>query len=526
MGWRSLLLALGCWTCAAQALHGRFLHITDIHPDPFYVPGTPIDGQCHIDNDETKLSSDGAGAYGAPNSECDSPFALVNATFDWLEHNLRDQIDFVIWTGDNARHDYDLRYPRSRSQLYDLNSQIALRFERLFPSDSPLRPLSIPVIPSIGNNDIFPHNVFEEGPNLNTHMFLQLWSKFIPQEQRHLFTRGAYYYVEVIPNRLAVIALNTLYFFTKNGAASGCDDADEPGTVQFEWLKAQMEIFRKRGVKVLLTGHVPPAWQSYEESCWHKYVVWAHAFRDIIVGQMYGHANFDHFIPLDMEDADPHGRYRHKKGREDEARVWGDGEQLLSMRDCYSDIPLLDAQQDVDTRYSIANVAASIVPNYFPGLRVVEYNISGMEDLSVQQRVTPSDQKIMAASLEGIDATKMKKKKKKKKKKDKHRAYPTFPKNGKLGPAYRMQPLSLLRYIQYHANLTEINESGNFSYQVEYATDDKGYSMPDLTVGSYLHLANQLAKPGSHENGDVAQEEMWALYKKRAFVGSGIERTL
>lgn len=38
-----------------------------------------------------------------PNSDCDSPMALVNYTFDWLKKEWADEVDFVIWTGDNAR---------------------------------------------------------------------------------------------------------------------------------------------------------------------------------------------------------------------------------------------------------------------------------------------------------------------------------------------------------------------------------------------------------------------------------------
>ena len=29
--------------------------------------------------------------------------SLVNATFDWLKKEWADEVDFVIWTGDNAR---------------------------------------------------------------------------------------------------------------------------------------------------------------------------------------------------------------------------------------------------------------------------------------------------------------------------------------------------------------------------------------------------------------------------------------
>jgi len=116
---------------ATKPLHGRFLQITDIHPDEHYVDGAAVSSSCHaaVDspdalkemnkqrpglaslsvlsattfNDGTTVPVGVGGFYGAPNTICDSPFALANATFDWIDQNLVDNIDFVVWTGDNAR---------------------------------------------------------------------------------------------------------------------------------------------------------------------------------------------------------------------------------------------------------------------------------------------------------------------------------------------------------------------------------------------------------------------------------------
>ena len=36
-------------------------------------------------------------------SECDTPPALSDFAFDWLDENWKHDVDFVIVTGDNAR---------------------------------------------------------------------------------------------------------------------------------------------------------------------------------------------------------------------------------------------------------------------------------------------------------------------------------------------------------------------------------------------------------------------------------------
>lgn len=95
-------------------LVGRFLHITDIHPDEHYIAGGSISSSCHrnstdSDDDDLRIMRPGrtdggiGGVYGSPYSICDSPFSLSNATFDWIDKNLINNIDFVVWTGDNAR---------------------------------------------------------------------------------------------------------------------------------------------------------------------------------------------------------------------------------------------------------------------------------------------------------------------------------------------------------------------------------------------------------------------------------------
>jgi endopolyphosphatase len=46
-----------------RKLHGRFLHITDIHPDPYYAKDTSQSSQCHRkESDEDQQ----AGYYGTP----------------------------------------------------------------------------------------------------------------------------------------------------------------------------------------------------------------------------------------------------------------------------------------------------------------------------------------------------------------------------------------------------------------------------------------------------------------------------
>lgn len=126
---------------------------------------------------------------------------------------MKDTIDFVIWTGDSARHDNDERIPRTQKQVIKQNEFLVSKFAEVFGQDDkhdPSKAFSIPVIPTFGNNDIMPHNIFLTGPNRWTMKYLDIWRSVIPEAQRHQFQQGGFFSVEVIPNKLTVMSLNTM----------------------------------------------------------------------------------------------------------------------------------------------------------------------------------------------------------------------------------------------------------------------------------------------------------------------------
>jgi len=262
-----------------------------MHPDPFYKihSSTEEYQSCH-------RSKGVAGTYGAEGSSCDTPISLINATFTWIEENLKDEIDFIVWTGDTARHDNDEKLPRTQKSVYKSNQQVVDRFTDIFRNPNNANgsnELVIPIIPNLGNNDLLPHNILKKGPNKVLKKFSKIWNQYIPDDQMKGFQKGGWFWVEVIPDKLAVFSLNTMYFFESNYAAKGCSKKKQPGYKHFEWLRDELQIMRERGMKVILSGHVPPAKTSskmnWEPSCWEKYVIWSDRFRDVIVGSVYGY---------------------------------------------------------------------------------------------------------------------------------------------------------------------------------------------------------------------------------------------
>ncbi|KAK8138454.1 hypothetical protein PG984_001834 [Apiospora sp. TS-2023a] len=417
-----------------RKLHGRFLHITaDFHPDLYYQPHTSTE-----ESDACHKGKGPAGVYGAETSDCDSPIALANATFDWLAKNVQDEVDFVIWTGDSARHDSDESIDRTEKEVIKTNRMIADGLAGAF-SDS--QGLTVPIIPTFGNNDILPHNVMTAGPNRWLRKYLDVWRSFIPEAQRHAFEYGGWFYTEVVPDQLAVFSLNTLYFFDRNAGIDDCVSPSQPGYKQFAWLDAQFGYLRSRGMKAILMGHVPPARtgdkQLWEETCWQKYTLWLQQYRDVIVGATYGHMNIDHFLIQDTHEIDldllggsngdnskkpKEGKKGKKRKGHKSAKSLSDDDDglvsiqsgkdyLVELREAWSKLPKTAVRRNDEAeaakkkkgkkhkkkkgkkgkknsdiggpwaeRFQLSLISPSVVPNYYPTYRIYEYNITGLED--------------------------------------------------------------------------------------------------------------------------------------------------
>lgn len=446
-----------------RKLHGRFLHITDIHPDPYYVEGSSINAVCHTGKPSKK--KDTAPKFGKAMSGCDSPIVLMEETLRWVKENLRDRIDFVIWTGDNVRHDNDRKNPRTEMQIFDMNNVVADEMTALFSAgnEEDPRDFDVSVVPSLGNNDVFPHNMFALGPTLQTREYYRIWKNFVPQEQQRTFDRSASFLTEVIPGKLAVLSINTLYLFKANPLVDNCNSKKEPGYQLLLWFGYVLEELRSRGMKVWLSGHVPPIAKNFDQSCYDKFTLWTHEYRDIIIGGLYGHMNIDHFIPTDGKKA----RKSLMKGVEqynslqeggdfaeedDETelnrvldhamaakevflmgakpsnkeaymgtvrdtyyrKVWNKLERVevegseseekkkkkKKKKDNKKKKPI--TREELIERYSIVNIGGSVIPTFNPAFRIWEYNIS---DIASDSNFATSEYKPWDEFFESLDKT-------------------------------------------------------------------------------------------------------------------------
>ncbi|KAK4685787.1 endopolyphosphatase, partial [Tremellales sp. Uapishka_1] len=542
-----------------KPLTGRFLHLTDFHPDPHYIAGGTFDSGCHSKakgkgKGKGKGNDDVAGKWGSPVSDCDSPMSLVDLTFEWLKKEWAEEVDFVVWTGDNARHDIDRSTPRTPKEIFELNRMMVDKMVDTFGKE-------VVIVPSIGNNDIYPHNVLAPGPNHITSEFLQIWKHYIPTDERHVFERGAYFSAEVVPDRLAVISLNTLYWYDSNTLVDGCGDrSNDPGALEMDWLEVQLQEFRDRGMQVWLSGHVPPHMGHYYDNCYLRYGDLSLRFQDTIVGHLYGHMNIDHFFFIDVQElestlsvapftntsstesfessfAGPELRHGPHLPSSSRYRIKGRSGSVSLQEELKKDFKEMPSAGKLKMKdYIAVNVAPSIIPTYLPGVRVFSYNISGVsrdpddDDVEIGVRKKKGRHGGHRHHLPKDDCSRPENEDKP------HCTFKHKPRYySKHSPSRSNQPLTPLGYTQFY--LPDL-DAKHPQWAIEYSTfkpddlfnlttqpppvpshflhekEDKKlktlmkkitpYRMKDLTVGSYVRLARKLAE----------KKEMWDKFSE------------
>ncbi|KAK2466218.1 hypothetical protein APHAL10511_001860 [Amanita phalloides] len=475
-----------------QALkpRGRFLHITDMHPDPHYLPHTSKRQFCHREK-----KSGGSDYYGSPYSDCDSPLRLINFTLDYLESNWAPDIDFVIWTGDNARHDSDQTIPRTQAEIKGMNEAVAKKMKDIFLDRG------IPVVPSIGNNDIWPHNIMKPGPNEITDAFSGIWKVFIPKQEQEAFRLGGYFSTEVIPDELAVISLNTIYFYDSNDAVGGCPyhEHKDPGNLEFNWLEVRLRHYRDRGMQVWLTGHVPPSPGNYYLECYTRYVDLSLRYQDTILGHLFGHMNVDYFSFLEVTDLE----IVSTEAREAKQVAFKHDDLYDTLLEEFSTLP---ESSDINLDdYAVINVSPSVVPNpYVPTFRIFSYNVSesqtgrGIKRNHGRRRGRIGDKESECVKTEWQSSWKC------------HLNGTWYSDGG--SPSRVNQRLTPLGYAQYYVqHLEEADEQKEPEFELEYDTQGM-YGMVDLTIGSWAVLGRELGQ---------GSRRLRRAFRRHMYVGVG-----
>ncbi|KAG2197326.1 hypothetical protein INT47_012756 [Mucor saturninus] len=489
------------WTKQNDSIHDRkygyFLQLTDTHLDDHYKDGATLKSGCHTfpKNHTHSKHHTLCGTMGVPGVRMDAPSILIEHTLDWIRREWRDKLDFVIWTGDNSRHDWDASHPRKETKVLELNRKVTEMMTQLF-SSTPEHPRGIPVVPVIGNNDVQPHNFIELNDDV-LFFFERLWDHWIPSDQRQIFLKGGYFAVDVAP-QLRVLSINTMFFLKKNPLAKSCKKKNSAGHIHMKWYKKELQRARRDHVKIYVIGHVPPSPRDFFKGCLSEYMSITANFPDVVFGHFYGHLNMDHFLLYDKREEELKASYEeeeqdeeedtelelpfledsvhHLPGKDNKVTIQRNVKEYVSwLKNMYDDIDEFenkhpnrhgDQKKFSSEPVVVVHIAPSVFPVYMPTVRIYRYEYN----------------------------------------------------SGKKHHAPKKEYGTLLGYAQYMANITEYNEvEGHkdpkppLNYRLEYDTK-KLYGLTDLSVDAYIEFADVLTQQ------NPASRKLWKTYCKNIFV--------
>jgi len=262
---------------------GAFVWLSDAHYDAYY--GTPF-AEVHKAGAPCNFTDEEGGpppysAYG-----CGSPLLLVEtaiaASANAVKHDLgfAEGPDFVLFTGDNTRHNSQNTPANSTATALEAVASVQQTI-RLYYPNVPI--VQLPAL-DLGNNDLDgdyylnitsyePCFVSSDGSALPqpTNAWLEQISiqqadTFVSQEEQATFACGGYLNRKVRDD-LYVMVLNTVVWSVEHEPVASGRYAQDPFG-QFAWIESELERIRSfgNGTKVHITGHVPPILQSYQSN--------------------------------------------------------------------------------------------------------------------------------------------------------------------------------------------------------------------------------------------------------------------
>ncbi|KAJ3002729.1 Acid sphingomyelinase-like phosphodiesterase 3b [Thoreauomyces humboldtii] len=363
----------------------NFVHITDVHYDPFYVARSDVKTQCHRIQENVEPIQRAA-HYGTRGSNCDSPLALVTDAFASLQADVAQHraLDVVFWTGDSSRHDRDNLEPKDEAEVYSQNAEVIYFLTKTFDLTTTI------IVPAVGNWDVFPHNTIYDAPVAGLAKLYETWKPLLesglgPEDVNRTlssFLQGGWFDRTVAETAgtptVRAFSMNTVYWLIENLGVPDCavytpDEKPIASThsadTQLAWLWTELANARSLGQKVVLIGHIPPIdstdAQLYKPQCFQWFLQLTGEFSDVILTQYYGHVNKD-IVNLVL------------KPKEKKTRVGTTDPRYLFKAVTPMSLPYIDT-----SAYQVIGnfkTSASFVPVHNPGLRAGKLTWGGNEN--------------------------------------------------------------------------------------------------------------------------------------------------
>ena len=261
----------------------RMLQITDLHLDLLYKKNVTAECDkplCCRENSTKKKNVKLSGKYGFE-GKCDINDDLFKS---FVEDAYKRNVDFIIWTGDNAPHD---TWEGSQDLVYEASKDLKRMLDEKFRNGDK----KIPIYYVLGNHEKYPNDAFkEEEPELLKQM-ADIYKDYLDDNAYETFSKYGYYSMMHPDSNLKIIAINCFYCdsFNFNNFNSTKINAKK----MFDWLEKELDNSEKNNEYVFILNHFPLNSGFTLTQCAQRFQALFDRYDYIVRGIFSGHTHRD-----------------------------------------------------------------------------------------------------------------------------------------------------------------------------------------------------------------------------------------
>ena len=261
----------------------RMVQITDLHVDPKYQNGTS--GNCNkpicCRNDSVSGNPEPhCGKYGFE-GKCDIPKELLES---FVDDAIKRNIDFIIWTGDNAPHD---TWEGEQPKVYEIAQTIKDTIDSKFNNGD----TKIPVFYSLGNHEKYPNDDYKDNESEMLENMTKIFDNYLDDNAKSTFREGGYYSMKYKDTNLTIIALNCLVCDCFNFNMFNSTKAH--AKAMFKWLEGELQKAEEKGEFVYILNHFPLNGDFTLTECAKRFQALFDRYEYNIRGIFSGHTHLD-----------------------------------------------------------------------------------------------------------------------------------------------------------------------------------------------------------------------------------------
>jgi sphingomyelin phosphodiesterase len=266
----------------------QIIHYSDIHVDPFYVPGSssncskPMCCRDYDAADDPGNNNSPAGPYG--DHHCDAPVSLEESMYAAIRQTVSNPF-VTLFTGDIVDHAvWNTTQPQNTIDIQNAYG----RMTKLGP-----------IYGTIGNHEQNPVNGLQPtavGTDAKWlyNLLSGIWSPWIGSGAASEEQSFGAYSTLVPDTTLRIISLNTNMYYTENYWLYEPRMEEDPSG-QFAWLIDELSSAETAGERVYIIGHMPFGIGDCLHDPSNGFDQIVNRFSDTIAGMFFGHTHKDEF---------------------------------------------------------------------------------------------------------------------------------------------------------------------------------------------------------------------------------------